>query len=53
MFFFILGNFRAAVVNIPKTPPEFRKDVIIERRRLYEKNEGEVKRNNFYEFKKK
>lgn len=30
------------MVKIPKTPPEFKKEFILERRRLYEKNEGEV-----------
>ena len=34
---------RAAVVQIPKTPDKFKKEAILERRRLFEKNEGEVR----------
>jgi hypothetical protein len=33
---------RAAVVQIPKTPPKYKKEAILERKKLYEKNEGEV-----------
>ncbi len=32
----------AAVVQIPKTPPKYKKEAILERRRLFERNEGEV-----------
>jgi hypothetical protein len=33
---------RAAVIQIPKTPTKFKKDAILERRKLLEKAEGEV-----------
>lgn len=35
--------YRAAVVQIPKTPPKYKKEAILERRRLFERNEGEVR----------
>ncbi len=50
-FFLIIS--RAAVVQIPKTPPKYKKEAILERRKMFEKNEGEVKRNkNFIQLHK-
>jgi hypothetical protein len=37
----LFARIKAAFVQIPKTPTKFKKEAILERRRLYEKNEGE------------
>ena len=42
--FFLLK--RAAIVQIPKTPPTYTKDALLERRRLFDRNEGEVNKIN-------
>ena len=42
LFKYFLVILRAAVIDIPRTPIRFKKETICERKRLYERDEGEV-----------